>query len=165
MKMPSLSISHPTAIRSILPLTSTDFAEPYLVTGAGDVLRVFDVANPEAPELIKVIDAHWHDVTAIRFWRRKSVDNEGNTCVEPWIISASLDGTIRRWRLSGKSSFCFCFWQSNMSSPARTLDRRNTHAGYLAWTFGVSRRVRLERRGRTRTKRTTRFRLIEETSS
>ena len=26
--------------------------------------------------------------------------------IEPWIVSASLDGTIRRWRLSGM--FCMC---------------------------------------------------------
>ncbi|KAI0721628.1 WD40 repeat-like protein [Cerioporus squamosus] len=96
-------IQHPTAVRTILPLSVTPLAEPYLLTGSGDMIRVYDVSSPEEPELIAEIDAHWHDVTALRLWIRKSqVEGEpGKVRVEPWIVSASLDGTLRRWRLEG----------------------------------------------------------------
>ncbi len=44
-------------------------------------------------------------MTALRLWIRKSpVEGEpGKTRVEPWIVSAGLDGTLRRWKLSGES--------------------------------------------------------------
>ncbi|KAI0646914.1 WD40 repeat-like protein [Trametes meyenii] len=96
-------IQHPAAVKALLPLALTPLAEPYLLTGAGDVIRVFDVSSPDAPELLAEVDAHWHDVTALRLWmRRSAVDGEslGKVRVEPWVVSASLDGTIRRWRLS-----------------------------------------------------------------
>jgi len=49
--------------------------------------------------LLSTIDAHWHDVTILKLWLRLS--EEGNVKkIEPWIVSASLDGTIRRWRLA-----------------------------------------------------------------
>lgn len=94
-------ITHPVAVRTILPLSLTDLAEPYIITGAGDVIRVYDVSSPEEPELIAEVDAHWHDVTALRLWARKTTGADGKARVEPWIISASLDGTIRKWRLNG----------------------------------------------------------------
>lgn len=46
-------------------------------------------------------DAHWHDVTALRLWVRKTKGEDGRMRVEPWIVSTSLDGTVRRWRLAG----------------------------------------------------------------
>ncbi|KAF9458632.1 WD40-repeat-containing domain protein [Collybia nuda] len=98
-------IIHPVTVRAILPLSLTDLAEPYLITGAGDIIRVYDVSNFEAPEFLNAIDAHWHDVTAICLWTRKYVGNDGKIRVEPWIISSSLDGTIRKWRLSGMYPF------------------------------------------------------------
>ena len=35
---------------------------------------------------------------------RKSVGDDGYTRVEPWVVSSSLDGTIRKWRLLGTRS-------------------------------------------------------------
>ncbi|KAI0818722.1 WD40 repeat-like protein [Irpex lacteus] len=101
---PPAPIAHPTAVRSILPLALTPLAEPYLLTGSGDVIRAYDVSSPDAPELLGEMDAHWHDVTALRLWMRKTkVDgDEGKVKVEPWIVSASLDGTLRKWKLLGK---------------------------------------------------------------
>lgn len=96
-------ITHPVAVRTVLPLSLTDLDEPYLLTGAGDIIRVYDVSSPDEPELISQVDAHWHDVTAIRLWIRKTVGEDQKIRVEPWIITASLDSTIRKWRLSGKS--------------------------------------------------------------
>lgn len=94
-------LAHPVAVRAILPLGTTDLAEPYVLTGAGDIIRAYDVSAPAEPELLGEVDAHWHDVTALRLWVRRSAGADGQTRVEPWVISASLDGTIRRWRLSG----------------------------------------------------------------
>lgn len=98
---PPVSITHPTAVRCILPLAATDLAEPYLLTGAGDVIRVYDVSSIHEPELINEIDAHWYDVTALHLWLRKTVGTDAKARVEPWVVSTSLDGTIRKWRLAG----------------------------------------------------------------
>lgn len=103
---PMPPLIHPTAVRTILPLSLTPLAEPYVLTGAGDVIRAYDVSSPDEPELLGVTDAHWHDVVALRLWMRKNaVVNDGNatksSAIEPWIISTSLDGTIRKWRLTG----------------------------------------------------------------
>jgi len=95
-------LTHPTAVKAILPLSLTALAEPYLITGAGDVIRTYDMSSPDEPELLSELDAHWHDVTALRLWlRRTPVEGEdGKFSVEPWIVSTSLDSTIRKWRLS-----------------------------------------------------------------
>ncbi|KAI0080613.1 WD40 repeat-like protein [Panus rudis PR-1116 ss-1] len=93
-------ISHPTAVKALLPLSLTPLSEPYLLTGSGDVIRVYDVSSPEEPELLHEVDAHWHDVSALRLWVRKTTMEDGKVMVEPWIVSASLDGTIRKWRLA-----------------------------------------------------------------
>jgi len=93
-------ITHPVAVKAILHLGHTELDEPYLITGAGDVIRVYDVSSPDEPELLNEIDAHWHDVTALRLWIRKTVGEDGITRVEPWVVSASLDGTLRKWRVS-----------------------------------------------------------------
>ncbi|OCH87419.1 WD40 repeat-like protein [Obba rivulosa] len=95
-------LTHPAAVKAILPLSLTVLAEPYLITGAADVIRTYDVSSPEEPELLSEVDAHWHDVTALRLWlRRTPVEGaDSKVSVEPWIISTSLDGTIRKWRLS-----------------------------------------------------------------
>ncbi|KAF8636617.1 hypothetical protein AX17_003427 [Amanita inopinata Kibby_2008] len=99
-KLPS-PISHPVAVRAILPLSLTAVSEPYLITGAGDVLRIYDVSNLEEPDLMGEVDVHWHDITSIRLWvRRVTTEGAANPRVEPWIVTASLDGTIRKWQLS-----------------------------------------------------------------
>lgn len=101
-------IKHPVAVRAILPLFLTDLAEPYLITAAGDVLRTFDVSLLEEPEIVSEIDGHWHDITAIRLWPRTSKGNDGKTRVEAWIVTASLDKTIRKWRLAGRYLLLLC---------------------------------------------------------
>ena len=100
-------IPHPRAVRALLPLSLTNLGETHLLTAHGDAIRTYDVSTPAEPELLSEVDAHWHDVTALRLWVRKFQDGkDGRTKVEPWLVSASLDGTIRRWRLSG--TFCTC---------------------------------------------------------
>lgn len=109
VKIPK-SINHPVGVRAILPLFLTDLAEPYVITAAGDVLRVFDVSSLEEPEMINEIDGHWHDITAIRLWLRKSKSKDGKTRVEPWIVTTSLDKTIRKWKLAGIILLYTAFW-------------------------------------------------------
>lgn len=99
-KKPTPPIHHPLPVRSMLPLSLTELGEPYLITGAGDLLRVYDLSTPEEPEFIRDLDAHWHDITAIRLWKRKTLGDDGKTRIEPWIITTSLDSTIRKWRLA-----------------------------------------------------------------
>ena len=104
---PPSPIAHPTAVRSLLPLSLTPLGEPYLLTGSGDVIRAYDVSSPDSPELLGEVDAHWHDVTALRLWMRKTKIEDGNVGeakvkFEPWIVSASIDGTVRKWPLKGK---------------------------------------------------------------
>jgi WD40 repeat protein len=105
---PMAPLTHPTAVRCILPLSLTSLSEPYLLTGCGDVIRAYDISSPSEPELLGVMDAHWHEVTALRLWMRKTPvidehgkEEKGKYKVEPWIVSASLDGTLRKWRLLG----------------------------------------------------------------
>ncbi|KIK98822.1 hypothetical protein PAXRUDRAFT_9273 [Paxillus rubicundulus Ve08.2h10] len=93
-------LNHPLPVRAVLPLALTALAEPYVVTAFGDVIRLYDVSAPSEPEVLGEIDAHWHDVTAIRLWMRCSRNKTGQSRIEPWIVSTSLDGTVRRWRLS-----------------------------------------------------------------
>ena len=139
-------IQHPAPVRALLPLGLTPLAEPYLLTGAGDVIRVFDVSSPEEPELLAEVDAHWHDVTALRLWMRKSAVEgaPGAVKVEPRIVSASLDGTIRRWRLSGE-----CHW-----SPARVWASRGLTSDVVRQSYcSRRRRRRLSRKRKMRSLR------------
>jgi len=64
------------------------------------LIRTYDISSPLEPELLSEVDAHWHDVTALRLWMRRSILDNGKTAVEPWVVSTSLDGTIRKWRLA-----------------------------------------------------------------
>jgi len=97
---PPPAINHPEYVKSVLPLLLTDLTEPYLLTGAADTIRVYDVSSLEEPEFIRKIEGHWREVTAIRLWFRSRVGDNGKPYIEPWIVSASLDTTIRRWKLS-----------------------------------------------------------------
>ncbi|KAG8217307.1 WD40-repeat-containing domain protein [Butyriboletus roseoflavus] len=93
-------LHHPLPVRAVLPLSLTPLAEPYVVTAYGDVIRLYDLSTTSEPEILGEIDGHWHDVTAIRLWMRTSRNEAGQTRIEPWIVSTSLDGTIRKWRFS-----------------------------------------------------------------
>ncbi|ETW85708.1 hypothetical protein HETIRDRAFT_443591 [Heterobasidion irregulare TC 32-1] len=94
-------ITHPTGFRAVLPLPihpqlDAD-AFPYLLGGSGDLIRVYDISSLEEPEFIREVEGHWHDVTHLRVWLRDRKEGKGK---EVWIVSASLDGTIRKWRLA-----------------------------------------------------------------
>lgn len=99
---PPGAIKHPVAVRAILPLLLTDLSEPYLISAAEDVLRTYDVSSLQEPELLSEIDGHWHDITSIRLWMRKSEGDNGRKRIEPWILTTALDQTIRKWKLAGR---------------------------------------------------------------
>lgn len=42
------------------------------------------------------MDEHFHEVNLLRVWLRLA---ENGLDFETWIVSASLDGTVRKWKL------------------------------------------------------------------
>ena len=103
------TIDHASTVRTLLPLHLTHLDATYLVTGAGEVLNTYDISTIDErdgkAELLSITDVHSHDVTALGWWVRDvEVLKEGQPSLirrEPWIVSGSLDGTLRRWRLAG----------------------------------------------------------------
>jgi WD40 repeat protein len=95
-------ITYTTGFRAVLPvylhpeLDSDAF--PYLLAGSGDRIRVYDISSLDEVELIREVEGHWHDVTHLRTWIQGSVDGARR---DAWIVSGSLDGTLRKWKLSG----------------------------------------------------------------
>ncbi|CAE7133482.1 unnamed protein product [Rhizoctonia solani] len=120
----SPSLGHATHVRSLIPLHLTPAALPVLVTGsATGSLHIWDlewVGDGDDPAVIDgsgaresgTVDVHSHEVTALALWVRQpaaeattETADEGKELprvksVEPWVVSGSLDGTLRRWRLS-----------------------------------------------------------------
>ncbi|GAA6027862.1 hypothetical protein JCM8097_001753 [Rhodosporidiobolus ruineniae] len=124
--IPLLRIPLPSQARSLLPLPLSPSLPslpspppPYLITGTSDeLLRVFDLSRSEldpdatretkrgwtglplaegtTPEgCVNEIEAHTHEVVQLRAY---TVLNKDNGRREPWVLSASLDGTLRRWK-------------------------------------------------------------------
>ncbi|GAA5835841.1 hypothetical protein JCM11251_007441 [Rhodosporidiobolus azoricus] len=125
---PVLRIPHPCGVRALFPLhvspslLSLPTPPPhYLVSGGSDeLLRVFDLSSSELDpdptreqrrewrglplDLAKgeklegcanEIEAHLHEVIQLRAYTAST--GEGGR-KEIWVLSASLDGTLRRWR-------------------------------------------------------------------
>ena len=111
------TVDHPQGVRCILNLADSPLSQPYIITGSGDLIRLYDVSelirdeddiNTEVSRsarpgkgkehLIAEVDAHFHHVTSLALWM-KSI-NDGSTA-EPWIVSSSLDGTLRKWKFDG----------------------------------------------------------------
>ena len=92
-------IQHPTGVKALLPLWILSLDETYLFTASGDIIRSWDTSDlDDEVQQINVIDGHWHDVTLLKAWDAPS---------DIYILSASLDGTIRRWEVKGIG------WNSN----------------------------------------------------
>jgi len=133
---PIAPLNHPLPVRAVLPFSLTPLAEPYVVTAYGDVIRLYDLSTISEPEILGEIDAHWHDVTAVRLWMRTSKNEAGQTRIEPWIISISLDGTIRKWRYSGKYNpyggrpSCIELYQSSPPPRPRTLLAEHSQSSF-----------------------------------
>ncbi|KZV64463.1 WD40 repeat-like protein [Peniophora sp. CONT] len=98
-------ITLPTLSKALLPLplvpslAANADAFPYLLAASGDIIRVYDISELDSPELLREVTGHWHDVTRLRVWLRSDKENKAAKSV--WIVSAGLDRTLRRWKLSG----------------------------------------------------------------
>jgi WD40 repeat protein len=95
-------ITHTRAFRAVLPIylhpeLDSD-AFPYLLAGSGDCIRIYDISSIDEVEFMREIEGHWHDVTHLRTWIQRSGDGAKR---DVWIVSGSLDGTLRKWKLSG----------------------------------------------------------------
>lgn len=91
-------LAHPAPVKCLLPLPAA-LGESYVLSGAGDAIRTYDFSSLEEPEFLSEFDAHANDVTSLAYWHRSV---PGKRQPEAWIVSASMDGTVRRWRLAGK---------------------------------------------------------------
>lgn len=106
-----IPIPHPYYVKSLLLLPATFHSTPLLLTGSTDEsIRVFDISPilegvltsnsnaaaslPSAKEL-KSIEGHCHEVSALDTWVKA-----GESSMEAWVVSAGLDGTIRRWSIA-----------------------------------------------------------------
>ncbi|CAE6435227.1 unnamed protein product [Rhizoctonia solani] len=118
------SLDHATHVRSLIPLHLTPAGLSVLITGSvTGGLHIWDLEWPgdgDDPAVVDgngaresgMVDVHSHDVTALALWVREpeaetaiETASEGKELsrvqsVEAWVVSASLDGTLRRWRLS-----------------------------------------------------------------
>lgn len=92
-KRPIEPIQHPTGVKALLPLYILSLGETYLFTASGDIIRSWDTSDlDDKIEQRNEIDGHWHDVTLLGAWSASD---------DLYILSASLDGTIRRWKVKG----------------------------------------------------------------
>lgn len=123
--VPTLRIPHPAQTRSLLPLCLSSLAYSpsaashihYLLTGSSDeLIRVFDLSDPSldssptrerkrewrgialdsstVPEgCVKEIEGHTHEIAQLCAY--------STVAGEAWVLSASLDGTLRRWKWPG----------------------------------------------------------------
>ncbi|KIM32511.1 hypothetical protein M408DRAFT_327055 [Serendipita vermifera MAFF 305830] len=98
-------IEHSEAVKCVL-LVLNDYDEAtHLVTGSGEDIKIFDISalalGEGSADLLGTMDAHSHDVTGLAIWRRQPTGetNTGSGQTETWVVSGSLDGTIRKWKL------------------------------------------------------------------
>ncbi|PKI82676.1 hypothetical protein MVES1_003972 [Malassezia vespertilionis] len=83
-------LSIPASASAILPLGVSDGEKDALITG--DVQGELEVWCMEPVHKFAAHEGHWHEITHLDRWLRA----EDKTL---WIVSTSLDGTVRRWPL------------------------------------------------------------------
>ena len=95
-------ISHPSSVKSILPIPIPISGQSFVLSGSEDEdIRVWNVSNmPQYPaRLVSTVSGHCGEVSAMKWWQEKGSDDEHPSWV---LVSASLDGTLRRWTLQGE---------------------------------------------------------------
>lgn len=112
LAQPFIRIPHDDFVKTVLPLHLYLPNDTAVVTGGSDEhLRLFP--HPSAdPSEVHAVEAHWHEVSALALYVRSPttfIADEGSSATalpspsaaarEAWIVSASLDGSIRRFRL------------------------------------------------------------------
>lgn len=110
------SIEHDTPVKCMLLVSDHYSGALHLITASGEDVHIFDVSSfvegEGEAEPLATIDAHAGVVTSLGLWMKQPVieqrdpNNEDVILripegpLEPWIISAGLDGTVRKWRLA-----------------------------------------------------------------
>lgn len=115
---PHVKIQHDDFVKSVLPLSLHLPASPpfeqystAVVTGGSDEhLRLFP--HPSSTTLtaarddgeVYEVESHWHEITSLAVWLRTPTSAESvlppiRGREEVWVVSASLDGSIRRWNV------------------------------------------------------------------
>ncbi|SPO24805.1 uncharacterized protein UTRI_01795_B [Ustilago trichophora] len=117
LSVPYVKIPHRDFVKSVLPLalhlspsSSTShyfdtFSEAVLTAGSDEHLRLHTLSDEEIIE----VEGHWHEVTSLALWSRSPAAS-ASSCTstvlplakseELWVVSAGLDGSIRRWNLN-----------------------------------------------------------------
>lgn len=113
---PSIRIIHPYHVKSILSLPTSlpSLSANFILTGSSDEsIRIFslDSLSPESHPalpwsglplqhnekikgLVRQVEGHSHDVIELGVYTQ--IGSQGK--LEAWILSASVDGTLRRWK-------------------------------------------------------------------
>lgn len=111
--VPNLRIPHPFAMRSVLSLAIAlpSLNSSHLITGSADEsIRIFDLseldsqvaskvpwiglaAEGKLPGMVREVEGHSHDVIDLAMFTKLVAGKK-----EAWLLSASVDGTLRRWR-------------------------------------------------------------------
>lgn len=88
----SIKLDHPAYVKSMLP---NPHSLPYILTGSDDEhIRVWDGTAGSVP--LSIVPGHCGEVTVLAPW---TWDRNGDKVQA--IVSASLDGTLRRWTIQG----------------------------------------------------------------
>lgn len=150
-------LGHPTHVRSLLPLHLTPTGLPVVIAGSSSGgIHMWDLewnGDSDDPSVIDgsgaresgLVDVHSHDVSALALWIRHptieaSIYTSGKgqelplvKSVEAWIVSGSLDGTLRRWRVTGQSQLEGPL--TNQTHPIKDLlDGKHNTTGDLTGT-------------------------------
>jgi WD40 repeat protein len=105
-------LKHPKYVRSILPNPS---GLPYIITGSEDEdIRVWDGASIGDKNVrpLSVVQGHCGVVSALATWLK---EEDGKRQVS--VVSASLDGTLRRWTMTGECNDGLLATDSRPSEP------------------------------------------------
>jgi len=95
------TFTHPDWVRSLVHDPDTNL----LVTGCRDEeVRVWDMNDMNTGECVRTLTGHFESVEGVCLVTLAITEGDKNTKQErhKWIISVSLDGTLRRWRLDGE---------------------------------------------------------------
>lgn len=105
-------LEHADFVKTVLPIgallppsypLADDLANAVVTAGADEHIHI----HPDPSSPTRSAEGHWHEVTALAAWIRhptsaptaaQSLPEARGT--EVWIVSAGLDGSVRRWNLA-----------------------------------------------------------------
>ncbi|EST07591.1 WD40 repeat [Kalmanozyma brasiliensis GHG001] len=139
---PYVKVMHEDFVKAVLPLSLylppaaqfEQYAGAVVTGGSDEHVRVYP--SPTASTTLSAareegevheVEAHWHEITTLALWLRPPSTSKSDLPpiqgeAEAWIVSASLDGSVRRWPLHQVASLP----KPEMVRP--TIDAK-THGG------------------------------------